>query len=152
MGGFPERGTVIDAYAGSGLFSIFLGSKAGSLLGIEGDPEAIRCAGINLNRAELPKAKPIHGDVNDILKEFVLSGMKANLIVLDPPRDGCGEGVLERVAALGPERIVYISCNPATQARDVRRLTVCGYGLDLLQPLDMFPQTGHIEAIASLSR
>ena len=152
MGGFPDRGTVIDAYAGSGLFSIFLGSKAGSLLGIEGDPEAIRCAEINLNRAELPQAKPIHGDVNDILKEFVLSGMKANLIVLDPPRDGCGEGVLERVAALGPERIVYISCNPATQARDVRRLTGCGYGLDLLQPLDMFPQTGHIEVIASLSR
>ena len=152
MGGLSVTGTVIDAYAGSGLFSLFLGSKAGSLFGIEGDPEAVRCAGINLNREGLPQAKPIHGDVGDVLKEFVLSGMKADLIVLDPPRDGCGEGVLETVAALRPERIVYISCNPATQARDVRRLTGCGYGLDLLQPLDMFPQTGHIEVIASLSR
>jgi 23S rRNA (uracil1939-C5)-methyltransferase len=121
-------------------------------LGIEGDPEAVRCAGINLNREGLAQAKPIHGDVADTLSEFVLSGMKADLIVLDPPRDGCGEGVLEGVAALCPERIVYISCNPATQARDVRHLTGCGYGLNLLQPLDMFPQTGHIEVIASLTR
>ena len=152
MGGLAGKETVIDAYAGAGLFSLFLGSKAGSLFGIEGDPQAVRCAGINLNREGLPQAKPIHGDVADTLSEFVLSGMKADLIVLDPPRDGCGAGVLERVAALHPERIVYISCNPATQARDVRYLTGCGYGLNLLQPLDMFPQTGHIEVIASLTR
>jgi len=92
------------------------------------------------------------GDVAEILRERVLSGMKADRIVLDPPRDGCGAGVLEGVAALRPERIVYISCNPATQARDVRYLTGCGYRLDLIQPLDMFPQTGHIEVIASLTR
>ena len=152
MGGLSGSETVIDAYAGAGLFSLFLGSKAGSLFGIEGDPEAVRCAGVNLNREGFPQAKPIHGDVADILRQFVLSGMKADLIVLDPPRDGCGEGVLDGVAALRPERIVYISCNPATQARDVRRLAGCGYGLDLLQPLDMFPQTGHIEVIASLNR
>lgn len=151
MGGLSGRETVIDAYAGAGLFSLFLGAKAASLFGIEGDPEAVRCAGINLSREGIPQAKPVHGDVADVLREFVLSGMKADLVVLDPPRDGCGEGVLEGVAALSPERIVYVSCNPATQARDVRRLAGSGYGLDLLQPLDMFPQTGHIEVIASLS-
>lgn len=152
MGGLSGGETVIDGYAGAGLFSLFLGPKAGSLLGIEGDPEAVRCAGINLNRAGIPQAKPIHGDVADVLRECVLSGMKADLVVLDPPRDGCGEGVVEKAAALHPERIVYVSCNPATQARDCRLLAGYGYRLHRLQPLDMFPQTGHIEVVASLTR
>jgi len=152
LGGLSGRETVIDAYAGAGLFSLFLGSKAGSLLGIEGDPEAVRCARINLNREGLPQARSIHGDVADVLREFVLSGMKADLIALDPPREGCGAGVLEGMAALHPERIVYISCNPATQARDVRLLAGHGYGLRLLRPLDMFPQTAHIEVAALLTR
>ncbi len=73
------------------------------------------------------------------------------MVVLDPPRDGCGEGVLEGVAAMRPERIVYVSCNPATQARDIRLLAGRGYGLRLLQPLDMFPQTAHIEVVALLT-
>jgi 23S rRNA (uracil1939-C5)-methyltransferase len=152
MGGLLGGETVIDAYAGAGLFSLFLGPKAGSLLGIEGDSEAVRCAGINLDREGLSQAKTVCGDVADILKGLVLSGRKADLIVLDPPRDGCGKGVLEWLAALRPERIVYISCNPATQARDVRHLAGYGYGLDLLQPLDMFPQTAHIEVVALLTR
>lgn len=152
MGGLSGGETVIDAYAGAGLFSLFLGPKAGALWGIEGDPEAVRCAAINLTRAGLSQAKPIHGDVAGVLGELVLSGIKADLIVLDPPRDGCGEGVIERAAALHPERIVYVSCNPATQARDVRRLAGYGYALHRLQPLDMFPQTGHVEVVASLTR
>jgi 23S rRNA (uracil1939-C5)-methyltransferase len=152
MGGLLGGETVIDAYAGAGLFSLFLGPKAGSLLGIEGDSEAVRCAGINLDREGLSQAKTVCGDVADILKGLVLSGRKADLIVLDPPRDGCGKGVMEGLAALRPERIVYISCNPTTQARDVRHLAGCGYGLNLLQPLDMFPQTAHIEVVALLTR
>jgi 23S rRNA (uracil1939-C5)-methyltransferase len=153
MCGLTGRETVIDAYGGAGLFSLFLGPGAGRLFGIEGDREAVRCAGINLIRKGLPQAKFLHGDVADILRsEFTARRMSADVIVLDPPRDGCGEGVLEGVAALHPERIVYISCNPATLARDVRFLTGRGYGLRFLQPLDMFPQTGHIEVIASLTR
>lgn len=149
--GLTEGKTVIDAYAGAGLFSLFLGAKAASLLAIEGDMESVRCAGINLNREGILQAKTIHGDVADVLRKCSRSGMKADLIVLDPPRDGCAERALEGVVALRPERIVYISCNPATQARDVRYLTGCGYRLHLLQPLDMFPQTSHIEVIASMT-
>jgi 23S rRNA (uracil1939-C5)-methyltransferase len=126
MCGLTGRETVIDAYGGAGLFSLFLGPR---LFGIEGDCESVRCAGINLRREGIPQALFLHGDVADILRnEFASHRRTAEVIVLDPPRDGCGEGVLEGVAALHPERIVYISCNPATQARDVRLLAGRGFG------------------------
>jgi 23S rRNA (uracil1939-C5)-methyltransferase len=153
MCGLTGQETVIDAYGGAGLFSLFLGPRAGRLFGIEGDCEAVRCAGINLRREVLQQAEFLQGDVADILRnEFVELRRTADVIVLDPPRDGCGDGVLEEVATLHPERIVYVSCNPATQARDVRRLFEYGYILRRLQPLDMFPQTAHIEVIALLMR
>ena len=153
MCGLTGWETVIDAYGGAGLFSLFLRPRAGRLFGIEGDREAVRCAGINLLREGLPQAELLQGDVADILRrEFTARRRTADVVVLDPPRDGCGEGVLEGVAALHPERIVYISCNPSTQARDVRLLAGYGYGLRLLLPLDMFPQTAHIEVIALLMR
>lgn len=152
MGGLAGTERVIDGYAGAGLFSLFLGANASALWGIEGEPEAVRCAGINLAREGLSQARAIRGDVADALGEFVRSGRKADLVLVDPPRDGCGEEVVDRLAALLPERVIYISCNPATQARDLRRLAGHGYRLVLLQPLDMFPQTAHIEVIASLTR
>ena len=145
--------TIVDAYGGAGLFSLFLGGPAGRLFGIEGDREAVRCAGINLQREGLGRAEFFLGDVGAVLdSEFVRQKTKVDVIVLDPPRDGCAGEVIERMAAVGPERIVYVSCNPATQARDVRRLSECGYALRRLQPLDMFPQTAHIEVVALLAR
>ena len=91
------------------------------------------------------------GDVADILEnEFVVRGITVDVVILDPPRDGCGKGVIDAVAAIRPERIIYVSCNPATQARDIRILTERGYTLRLLEPLDMFPQTAHIEVVALL--
>ena len=144
---------VVDAYGGAGLFSLFLGGRAGQLFGIEGDREAVRCAGINLHREGLGQAEFFQGDVADVLdREFVHGQMKVDVIVLDPPRDGCGREVIEKAAAIGPERIVYVSCNPATQARDIRDLSERGYALRRLQPLDMFPQTAHIEVVALLAR
>jgi 23S rRNA (uracil1939-C5)-methyltransferase len=145
--------TIVDAYGGVGLFSLFLGERAGRLFGIEGDREAVRCARINLRREGLTQAEFFLGDVADVLDwEFLRRRMKADVLVLDPPRDGCGNEVIEMAAAIGPERIVYVSCNPATQARDIRRLVECSYALRRLQPLDMFPQTAHIEAVALLTR
>jgi 23S rRNA (uracil1939-C5)-methyltransferase len=153
MCGLTGRETVIDAYGGAGLFSLFLGPGSGLLFGIEGNREAVRCAGINLCREGIPQAEFLHGDVADILRsEFASRRRRADVVVLDPPRDGCGEEVLDGVAVLHAERIVYVSCNPATQARDVRLLAGRGYGLKYLQPLDMFPQTAHIEVVALLTR
>jgi 23S rRNA (uracil1939-C5)-methyltransferase len=145
--------TVIDAYGGTGLFSLFLSPRAARIFGIEGDREAVRCARINLQRESLSNTEFLHGDVADVLRDqFISRKRKAEAVLLDPPRDGCGDGVLDALAALHPERIVYVSCNPATQARDCRRLSEHGYTLRRLQPLDMFPQTAHIEAVALLTR
>ncbi len=153
MSALSGRETVIDAYGGAGLFSLFLGSRAGRIFGIEGDREAARCARINLRREGLMQAEFFTGDVADVLKGSSASrGRKADMVVLDPPREGCGGGVIDAVAAIRPERIVYVSCNPATQARDVRRLLEYGYTLRRLQPLDMFPQTAHIEVVALLTQ
>jgi 23S rRNA (uracil1939-C5)-methyltransferase len=152
MSGLSGRETVIDAYGGAGLFSLFLGALAGRIFGIEGDREAARCATLNLRREGLVQAECFNGDVADILRdEFLPRGLKADVVVLDPPRDGCGGGVIDAVAAIRPERIVYVSCNPTTQARDVRLLSEYGYTLRHLQPLDMFPQTAHIEVVAVLT-
>ena len=145
--------TVVDAYGGAGLFSLFLGERAGQLFGIEGDREAVRCAGINLRREGLGQGQFFQGDVADVLDlEFLRRRTKVDATVLDPPRDGCSSDVIEKAVAIRPGRIVYVSCNPATQARDIRRLVECGYALRRLQPLDMFPQTAHIEVVALLTR
>lgn len=152
MSELSGRETVIDAYGGAGLFSLFLGAKAGRIFGIEGDREAARCAALNLRREGLVQAEFFTGDVANVLRcEFAPRGLRTDVVVLDPPRDGCGGGVIETVAAIRPERIIYVSCNPATQARDVRLLSEYGYTMRLLQPIDMFPQTAHIEVLAVLT-
>ncbi|MFH0799976.1 MAG: class I SAM-dependent RNA methyltransferase [Pseudomonadota bacterium] len=151
MSALSGRETVVDAYCGAGLFTLFLGPRAERIFGIEGAREAVRCAGLNLCREGLMQKEVFSGDVADILEnEFAARGIAADVVVLDPPRDGCGKGVIDAVASMRPERIVYVSCNPATQARDVRLLAERGYTLHLLQPLDMFPQTAHIEVVALL--
>jgi 23S rRNA (uracil1939-C5)-methyltransferase len=97
------------------------------------------------------QAEVYPGDVADMLEnQFVARGITVDVVILDPPRDGCGKGVIDVVAAMRPERIVYVSCNPATQARDVLLFAERGFTLCLLQPLDMFPQTAHIEVVALL--
>jgi 23S rRNA (uracil1939-C5)-methyltransferase len=145
--------TIVDAYGGAGLFSLFLGERAGRLFGIEGEREAVRCARINLRREGLGQAEFFLGDVGAVLdQEFLRRRMKVDVVVADPPRDGCGAEVIERMSAIGPGRIVYVSCNPATQARDIRLLSECGYVLRRLQPIDMFPQTAHIEVVALLTK
>jgi len=147
------RETLLDAYGGAGLFSLFLGPRAARLYGIEGDREAVRCAGINLKRAGLAEARFFAGDVRQVIeRELLPQGIKPDVVLLDPPRDGCGEKTLAAVTALGPERIVYVSCNPATQARDSLALGRFGYRLRRLVPIDMFPQTAHIETVALLTR
>jgi 23S rRNA (uracil1939-C5)-methyltransferase len=152
MSALSGRETVVDAYGGAGLFSLFLGPRAERIFVIEGDREAVRCARLNLRGEGILHAEICPGDVADILGDvFVARGRTADVVILDPPRDGCGRGVIDSVAAVRPERIIYVSCNVATQARDVRLLIERGYALRLLQPLDMFPQTAHVEVIALLT-
>lgn len=149
----PEKiNTLVDAYCGSGLFSILLSPYAGNVVGIETAEQAVKFAEMNAERNGVRNTKFICGDVERILpREFASAAAKIDLLVLDPPRSGCDGGVLNAVSALRPQKIIYISCNPATQARDVKYLRDCGYSLLSLLPLDMFPQTEHIEVIGHLS-
>jgi 23S rRNA (uracil1939-C5)-methyltransferase len=145
------RETVLDAYCGSGLFSLFLAPKARRVYGIEMDGEAIHCARRNHRQAGLPNAAFIRGDAGEILlKDFVETQRHVDVLILDPPRTGCDPALLSGLVKLKPARIVYISCNPATQARDIRHLLDHGFTLISLKPYDMFPQTAHIEVVALL--
>lgn len=149
----PDKvNTLIDAYCGSGLFSIFLSPYVGKVIGIEISEKSVRYAQTNASNAGVRNAEFIQGDVEKILQGKLLPIDHADLIVLDPPRTGCEKTVLKAMIDLQPFKIIYISCNPATQARDVKYLNELGYRLLSLLPLDMFPQTSHIEVIGLLEK
>jgi tRNA/tmRNA/rRNA uracil-C5-methylase (TrmA/RlmC/RlmD family) len=145
--------TLVDAYCGSGLFSIFLAPYAENVIGIEISEKSVKYAQINAENAGVKNVKFVHGDIENVLQEkFLPSGNKIDLMVLDPPRIGCEKAVLKAMAAWQPQKIIYISCNPATQARDVKYLNEYGYDLQSLLPVDMFPQTEHIEVIGFMTQ
>ncbi len=145
------RETVVDGYCGSGLFSLFLSPYARQVYGIEWDGEAIHCARVNHRQAGFTNAAFLRGDAGEILKKKFLAEEKCvDVLILDPPRTGCDPALLSVIPELKPSRVVYISCNPATQARDIRHLLDHGFTLKSLTPYDMFPQTAHIETVAFL--
>jgi 23S rRNA (uracil1939-C5)-methyltransferase len=148
-----EINTLVDAYCGSGLFSIFLSSYAKNIIGIEISEKSVKYAQINAENAGVKNVEFIYGDIENVLRRKLLPpGDKIDLIFLDPPRSGCEKAVLKEIVALQPQKIIYVSCNPATQSRDVKYLNECGYDLRSLLPVDMFPQTEHIEVIGFMER
>jgi 23S rRNA (uracil1939-C5)-methyltransferase len=148
-----EIDTLVDAYCGSGLFSIYLSPYAKHVIGIEINEKSVQFAKKNAENRGVKNTGFIYGDIEKVLKERLLPSQdKIDLFVLDPPRTGCEKTVLKSITDLRPRSIIYISCNPATQARDVLFLSECGYDLRSLLPIDMFPQTEHIEVIGFLER
>ena len=148
-----EINTLVDAYCGSGLFSIFLSSYAKNVIGIEISEKSVKYAQINAENTGVKNVRFVCGDIENVLRRQLLPpGDKINLIILDPPRIGCEKSVLKAIVDLQPQKIIYVSCNPATQARDVKYLNECGYDLQSLLPVDMFPQTEHIEVIGFMER
>lgn len=146
-----QLNTIIDLYCGCGLFSIFLAPFAGEVLGIELNPKAVKFAQINAEKENLKNVKFVCGDAaEELLKNFSKRPGMIDLLILDPPRIGCNQPLLKAVTELQPSRIIYVSCNPATQARDIKFLKEAGYRLLHIQLLDMFPQTQHIEVTAFL--
>jgi 23S rRNA (uracil1939-C5)-methyltransferase len=145
--------TVIDGYCGSGLFSLFIAPRCGRLYGIEAEGDAVRCAEENLNLAGINSAVFYTGDMVHTLRDrFIRENIPVDVAIVDPPRVGLEPETLAALGALNPPKIVYVSCNPATLARDLRALAGFGYGIMRVQPLDMFPQTSHIETVVLLEQ
>jgi 23S rRNA (uracil1939-C5)-methyltransferase len=138
-----EMDVLLDVYCGVGLFSAFLAPRCQRLIGIELSPSACEDFVANLDQFE-------HVELYEAEAEAVLPGLQVSpqVVVVDPPRSGLDRRTLDALPALGPERIVYISCDPSTLARDARRLIDGGYCLEQVTPFDLFPQTYHIESIS----
>ena len=141
---------VIECYCGSGLFSAFLAERCRAFAGIEIEESAVECARENLKG--LSNSVFFCGDVKNILQGDFFRDEPADVIVTDPPRTGCEKDVLRAIAAMAPRKLVYVACDPVTQARDVAFFIQEGYGLKTVRPLDMFPQTKHIESVALLGK
>jgi 23S rRNA (uracil1939-C5)-methyltransferase len=139
--------TLVDLYCGAGLFGLALADQVGRVIGLEAAPSA--AADFRHNARELDHVELLEGPAAELLPQIQ---EPVDLLLLDPPRAGAGKEVVAEMVRLGPDRIVYVSCDPATLARDARHLTQGGYGLVTVQPLDLFPQTYHVESIALFSR
>ncbi len=141
---------VFDLYSGIGNFSLPLAKKAEKVIGIESGYSASEDARKNARANGIKNIEFICDDVRKGLKGLLEKKERADLIVLDPPRAGATRKIIDRVIALSPEKILYVSCNPTTLARDIEMIKEGGYFLNRLQPIDMFPHTYHIEAIAEM--
>jgi len=144
--------TVVDVYCGTGTISLYMARKAKKVYGIEIVAPAIEDAKVNAKENGLKNAEFICGDAAMELPKLLNSGVQPNVIMVDPPRAGCEERVLAAAVGVAPERIVYVSCNPASLARDLAYLEANGYKTQAVQPVDMFPQTHHVETVAFLEK
>jgi len=146
------RETVLDIYCGIGTISLFLARQAREVIGVEVVPPAVEDARENARRNGITNARFICGDATQEMPALAREGIRADVIVLDPPRKGCDRPVLEAMAEMRPERIVYVSCNPASLARDLAILAELGYKTVEVQPVDMFPHTAHVECVARVEK
>lgn len=142
--------TVIDAYCGIGTISLFLAQKAKQVLGVEIVPQAIEDAKRNAELNGITNTYFEAGPAEEVIPKWYKEGKQADVLVVDPPRKGCDEALLATIIEQRPKRVVYVSCNPATLARDLRILEDGGYKTKEVQPVDMFPQSTHCEAVAWL--
>ena len=147
-----ENDTVFDIYCGIGSISLFLAQKATKVYGIEIVEDAIKDAKINAKLNNLNNVEFYVGKAEEVVPKMYSEGKTANVVVVDPPRKGCDEKVLDTIVSMKPDRVVYVSCNPSTLARDLAYLDERGYKCVEIQPVDMFPHTMHVECCALMSR
>ncbi|WP_141506274.1 23S rRNA (uracil(1939)-C(5))-methyltransferase RlmD [Paenibacillus luteus] len=150
--GLTGTETVIDAYCGIGTISLFLARQAGRVYGVEIVPEAIEDAARNAELNGIENVSFEAGLAEVVIPRWSKEGITADVIVVDPPRKGCDPALLETILAMKPERVVYVSCNPSTLARDLRVLEDGGYRTVEVVPVDMFPWTVHVECVVGMCR
>ncbi|HEX3028025.1 MAG TPA: 23S rRNA (uracil(1939)-C(5))-methyltransferase RlmD [Clostridia bacterium] len=144
--------TVFDVYCGIGTISLFLSEKAGKVYGVEVVEEAIRDAKKNAELNGVTNTEFIVGEAEKVIPMLYEKGIRADVVVVDPPRKGCDEKLLQTLVDMQPKRIVYVSCNPSTLARDLNYLSNNGFAVREVQPVDMFPWTAHVETVVLMSR
>lgn len=150
--GLSPADTLCDVYCGAGTISLMMARSCRRVTGIEIVPEAVRNARENALRNGISNAEFHEGKAETVLPGMVRSGLRPDAIVVDPPRKGLEPAVIDAIAQAGPDRLVYVSCNPATQARDAALLQEKGYSIRRIQPVDMFPFTSHVETVVLMSR
>ena len=150
--GLTGRETVLDLYCGIGTISLALAQRAGQVIGAEIVPEAVQDAQANAARNQVDNARFLCGDAGEAAFQLAAEGVRPQVICVDPPRKGLAPEVPEILASMAPERIVYVSCDPATLARDVKRFGELGYPVVKAQAVDLFPRTAHVETVVLLSK
>ena len=143
--------TALDLYCGIGTISLAMARKAKRVIGVEVVPQAVADAGENARRNGIENAEFWCGDASDAARRLLAEGLRPDVITVDPPRKGLAEPVVDAVAGMGPERIVYVSCDSATLARDVKRFADHGYLPRAALAVDLFPRTSHVETVVLLT-
>lgn len=146
------REKVIDAYCGIGTIGLVASKRAGEVIGVELNRDAVHDAISNAKRNGIKNVRFFCDDAGEFMLGMARDGEKADIVFMDPPRAGSDECFLSSLVTLAPKKIVYISCNPETQQRDLRLLTKRGYKVEKIQPVDMFPHTNHVETVVLLSK
>jgi 23S rRNA (uracil1939-C5)-methyltransferase len=147
-----KQSTVLDLYCGIGGIGLFLAGQAKKVIGIEVVEEAVADARKNARLNGFRNCRFEAGDAAELLEEIAEEGERVDVVVLNPPRKGCDESVLQRVVGLTPRKIIYVSCSPESLMRDLDIMKKLGYVCREIQPVDMFPQTVHVENVALLEK
>ncbi|MDK0709974.1 23S rRNA (uracil(1939)-C(5))-methyltransferase RlmD [Clostridium perfringens] len=141
---------VFDAYCGTGTITLFLSQKAKKVYGVEIIPQAIDNAWINAKENKVENVEFFVGESEVVIPDLINKGVKADVVVVDPPRKGCDKKLLDAITHINAKKIVYVSCDPSTLGRDLAMLEENGYKTLEVQPVDMFPNTSHVENVAKL--
>lgn len=152
LAGLTGKERVIDAYCGIGTIGMTASSQAGEVIGVELNSDAVKDAIANAKRNDVKNIRFFKNDAGKFMVEMATRGEKADVVLMDPPRAGSDEAFLSSVAKLAPKKVVYVSCNPETLARDLKYLTKRGYQAREAWPVDMFPWTEHVETVCLLIR
>lgn len=143
---------MLDAYCGIGTIGLIAADKVDEVIGVEVNAQAVKDANANAKRNGVENIRFVCADAGAFMTNLADAGEKIDVVFMDPPRSGSDEAFLQSVCRLSPDQVVYISCDPQTQKRDLAVLRAGGYHVREIQPVDMFPQTAHIETVVLLSK
>ena len=152
LAGLKGNETLLDLYCGTGTIGLSMAHKVGKLIGVEIIPQAIEDARRNAAENGITNAEFICADAAEAAIRLHQRGLHPDCVILDPPRKGCDSALIETVVRMSPQRIVYVSCNAATLARDIKLFAENGYSLQQAIPVDMFPRTNHVECVVCIQR